>query len=223
MATIQIDSSIPTAHTNPRPMRILEAASRCFSERGFQSTTIGDIAGAAGVSRPVVYKYFGDKDGLIDSVLRTTFKDWEDLNEALISPPPPSHHRHGGESVNAAAVDALTKKFEDAIEFTRERPIFRAILQQDPQIVLRGHLEGLRRCRAVSADATRAILRAGIARCEFRRDIDEEATTASLEMILFGLLERSLGLRPGLVLDSSLLDTTLDLLIAGLRSTGAKS
>jgi len=223
MTSAQIDSSIPLASSNPRPMRILEAASRCFSEKGFQSTTIGDIAGAAGVSRPVVYKYFGDKDGLIDSVLRTTFHDWEELNAALRSDPTPSRGGDRGESGNAAAADALRKKFDAAIEFTRERPIFRAILQHDPQIVLRGHFEGLRQCRAVSAEATATILRAGIALGEFRQNIDEETTTTSLEMILFGLLERSLGLRPGLVLDSSLLDTTLELLIAGLRSNGAAS
>lgn len=206
--------------SNPRPARILDAANRCFSEKGFQSTTIIDVADAAGVSRPLIYKYFGDKDGLIESVLRVTFADWERLNAALASP---ATDASPSPEPSSAAADALAAKIETTIDFVLQRPIFRAILQQDSQIVLRGHLEDLRRCRRVSAESTRAILRAGIASGELRGDLDEESTTASLEMILFGLLERALGLRPELALDPALVRTTLDLLLVGLRSTGRAS
>ena len=59
-----------------KPARILEAASSCFAEKGFKRATVEDIAAAAGVSRPLVYKHFGDKDTLIDAVLEATFDDW---------------------------------------------------------------------------------------------------------------------------------------------------
>lgn len=205
----------PEHEANPRSVRIFNAASRCFSEKGFQATTIIDIADAAGVSRPLVYKYFGDKDGLIDSVLRATFADWESLSAAS--------YLTSREPTEKTAAEALRARFEDAIEFVRERPIFGTILQQDPRIVIHGHLENLKRCRRVSTESTRMILVAGIESGEFRRDLDEEATTASLEMILFGLLERALGLRPELSLDPSLVRATLSLLIEGLRSKGSAS
>ncbi|MFK7895209.1 MAG: TetR/AcrR family transcriptional regulator [Myxococcota bacterium] len=205
----------PGHEANPRSVRIFDAASRCFSEKGFQATTIIDIADAAGVSRPLVYKYFGDKDGLIDSVLRTIFAEWESLNAIP--------HLTSGEHPERTAAEDLRAKFEDAIEFVRERPIFRTILQQDPQIVIRGHLEDLRQCRRVSTESTRMILLAGIESGEFRQDLDEQATTASVEMILFGLLERTLGLRPELSLDPSLVRATLELLLEGLRSKESAS
>ncbi len=209
-------SPAPASRTpNRRSARILDAASRCFSQKGFQGTTIIDVAHAAGVSRPLVYKYFGDKDGLIDSVLETTFSDWLSLNRGALSDQPDP------EGVSAGG--ALENKFESAIDFVRQRPIFRAILQQDPQIVMRGHLEGLRRCRDVSAESTRAILRAGITSGEFRSDLDEESATASLEMILFAVLERALGIRPELALEASLERATIGLLLAGLISTGSAS
>jgi len=198
----------PGPTPNPRPARILDAASRCFSQKGFQNTTIIDVAAAAGVSRPLVYKYFGDKDRLIDSVIQSTLADWETLNAQPTSP---------------TAASALEDKFDTAIDFVRHRPIFRSILQQDPQVVLRGHLEGLLRCRAVSAERTRAILRSGVASGEFRSNLDEEATIASLEMVLFGLLERALGIRPELTLEPSLERATIDLLLAGLRSESGAS
>jgi AcrR family transcriptional regulator len=44
--------------------RILDAAGQCFAERGVTRTTIGDIAHAAGCSRPTIYRYFEDRDTL---------------------------------------------------------------------------------------------------------------------------------------------------------------
>ena len=210
--------------SNPRSARILEAARHCFSQKGFQSTTVIDVAETAGVSRPLVYKYFGDKDGLIDSVLRTTFAEWEGLNDepssSLTAHPPrlPAPTKDGD-----SATDALRDKFERAIEFVRRRPIFRSILVQDPEIVMRGHLDGLRHCRAASAARTREILRSGIASGELRNDLDEKAATSSVEMILFGLLERALGIRPELSLDPTLQRTTTELLLSGLRAPGSGS
>lgn len=44
--------------------RILEAAIAVFGERGFQVTTIKDIASGAGISSGSLYTYFSDKDDL---------------------------------------------------------------------------------------------------------------------------------------------------------------
>src|SRR5260370_41519821 len=37
---------------------------RLFAERGFEGTSIEEIAAQAGVSKPVVYEHFGGKEGL---------------------------------------------------------------------------------------------------------------------------------------------------------------
>jgi AcrR family transcriptional regulator len=44
--------------------RILDAAGQCFAERGVTRATIGDIARAAGCSRPTIYRYFEDREAL---------------------------------------------------------------------------------------------------------------------------------------------------------------
>lgn len=48
--------------------RIVEGARRCFERYGIQKTTIEDIAKAAGVSRPTVYKFFGGKMDIVDYI-----------------------------------------------------------------------------------------------------------------------------------------------------------
>ena len=60
--------------------RILDAAARCFARDGFKGATIEDIASAASLSRPILYKHFEGKDALIDAVLEATFDAWHASN-----------------------------------------------------------------------------------------------------------------------------------------------
>jgi AcrR family transcriptional regulator len=48
--------------------KIIRAAGACFERFSVAKTTIDDIAKAAGVSRPTVYKYFSNKDSIIDRI-----------------------------------------------------------------------------------------------------------------------------------------------------------
>jgi AcrR family transcriptional regulator len=47
-----------------REAQILAAACRAFGERGYAATSVADVAEAAGISKPLIYNYFGSKDGL---------------------------------------------------------------------------------------------------------------------------------------------------------------
>ncbi len=49
---------------------ILDAALAEFSALGFDGVSMTDIAKRAGVSKPTLYQYFGDKDGLFANVLQ---------------------------------------------------------------------------------------------------------------------------------------------------------
>ena len=50
--------------------RILDAALRVFASRGFHGTTVPDIAEAAGVGTGTLYRYFRDKEALVNEVFR---------------------------------------------------------------------------------------------------------------------------------------------------------
>jgi len=47
-----------------RREQLLDVGRRLFAERGFEGTSIEEIAAQAGVSKPVVYEHFGGKEGL---------------------------------------------------------------------------------------------------------------------------------------------------------------
>jgi AcrR family transcriptional regulator len=50
---------------------ILETAGRLFSEQGYQATSVGDVANAAGVSLGTVYQYFRDRSDLVAALLQS--------------------------------------------------------------------------------------------------------------------------------------------------------
>ncbi|MGY1943022.1 TetR/AcrR family transcriptional regulator [Nocardia asiatica] len=47
-----------------REEQILDVATTEFGERGYAEASVAEIASAAGVSKPLVYAYFGSRDGL---------------------------------------------------------------------------------------------------------------------------------------------------------------
>ncbi len=47
-----------------RRQQLLDVGRTLFAERGFEATSIEEIASRAGVSKPVVYEHFGGKEGL---------------------------------------------------------------------------------------------------------------------------------------------------------------
>jgi AcrR family transcriptional regulator len=49
--------------------RILDAAEQCLGHLGLRRVSMGDVAAQAGVSRGSVYRYFPDRQALIDAVL----------------------------------------------------------------------------------------------------------------------------------------------------------
>jgi AcrR family transcriptional regulator len=61
---------VDVAHTRSRlpraerELQILETARALFAERGFGAVTMDDVAARVGVTKPLLYAYFGNKDRL---------------------------------------------------------------------------------------------------------------------------------------------------------------
>ncbi|WP_242614182.1 TetR/AcrR family transcriptional regulator [Actinomadura roseirufa] len=48
-----------------RERQMLDVAEEVFGERGYQAASMDEIAERCGVSKPMLYEYFGSKDGLL--------------------------------------------------------------------------------------------------------------------------------------------------------------
>ena len=66
MAKPALRKRLPTAE---RRATIVEAAGRLFGERGYDATRLDDIAAAAGVTKPILYRHFDTKQTLYLALL----------------------------------------------------------------------------------------------------------------------------------------------------------
>jgi AcrR family transcriptional regulator len=78
----------PRAPRLPRAQReeqILTTAEEVFARRGYQLTTMEEVADRVGITKPVIYDYFGSKEGLLSATIArareqlrsSTFAAWD--------------------------------------------------------------------------------------------------------------------------------------------------
>lgn len=60
----------------PAALRVLEAASRLFYERGIHAVGVDTIAEAAGVTKKTLYDRFGSKEALVVAYLKSRDDNW---------------------------------------------------------------------------------------------------------------------------------------------------
>lgn len=138
-----------------RRERIEAAAVEAFAARGYDATSVGEIAGAAGVSRTVLYDHFRSKRELYLHVLDTQ-------NAAMLA--------EVGTGITGAGAgrDRMRATVVAYLAFARERPAARRILVDpiptgDPELDRALHTFRSARTQAVAAMLAPDLARAGLA------------------------------------------------------------
>lgn len=126
---------------------LLDAARELFTERGFDATTVRDIAARAGVNQALLFRYFGSKDALFEAAM-------ESPGFRLIAETPP-------EQLVAAVLDRLLAPDAPRAEHNPIYAALRSSVHERSSSVLRGQLGGeYRRALAGLTDAEDADIRA---------------------------------------------------------------
>jgi AcrR family transcriptional regulator len=129
----------------PTKDRLIDAAIEVFVERGFNGTSIGDIAALAGVSGPAVYKHFDGKADLLIQAAR----------RSLLSVP--SADRDETPDPIAACHRWLAPDFEQTRRLLLELHV--SAQRHDELMLLLGewHRQQANSWRAVSGDSTEQV------------------------------------------------------------------
>ncbi len=136
----------------PRAVRephMLEMAGRVFAARGFHEASMDEIAEAAGVSKPMLYSYFGSKEGLYFAYVDLSYRELIsaiDAAVAVVEDDPEDQLRAG------------TLAYYDYVGQNRHafRVLFREIGDPGGELALPRH----RLCRRVAAAMRRILLAA---------------------------------------------------------------
>lgn len=141
--------------------RILEAATRVLSERGYDGASTNRIAKAAGVGNGSLYQYFPNKDAIVIAVLdrfadRLADRLGEEIEATMRLP---------WQEAGRALLDVQIRLFEENAD------LLRIVVEQVPRL---GPFDKLAALQRRLTDLVRVYLL--LNRAEFRDDLDIDAT-----------------------------------------------
>jgi AcrR family transcriptional regulator len=103
-----------------RREQLLDVGRSLFAERGFDGTSVEEIAATAGVSKPVVYEHFGGKEGLYAVVVDREVQQLLDaITGSLIAGQP----REVLERVGFALLDYVEQNSDGFRILVRDSPV----------------------------------------------------------------------------------------------------
>ncbi|MGH8867807.1 MAG: TetR/AcrR family transcriptional regulator [Actinomycetes bacterium] len=132
----------PADPTDGVPARLLDAATRLFAERGFESTSVQQIVAAAGVTKGAMYHYFGSKDDLLYEIYARVLRMQTDRLERVAHTDMPVAVR-----VHTAAVDVVVTSvdnLDDTVIFFRSMHMLRPEKQAEIRAERRRYHERFR-------------------------------------------------------------------------------
>ncbi|MFI0351938.1 TetR/AcrR family transcriptional regulator [Actinomadura sp. 9N407] len=68
-----------------RERQMLDVAEEIFGERGYRATSMDEIAERCGVSKPMLYEYFGSKDGLLLACVSRSQAELHEVTQKAIA------------------------------------------------------------------------------------------------------------------------------------------
>jgi AcrR family transcriptional regulator len=170
-------NAMRSARAEASRARILDAAARCFSHLGYQRTRFEDVAKLAGVSRGLVYNYFGSKPNLLGEVRNRALAGWQQ------SVAPEIARAEGA----AAKLRAMLKH---TLMYARTRPLLQAILADDVRVAVLGSEPTARTAIDLWREQIAAILLQGVESGEFHPDLDVSHSADVLRAMQMGVIDR---------------------------------
>jgi AcrR family transcriptional regulator len=103
-----------------RREQLLDVGRQLFAERGFEATSIEEVALRAGVSKPVVYEHFGGKEGLYAVVVD---REMRNLMERVTGALTAGHPRELLEQAAFALLDYIESQTDGFRILVRDSPV----------------------------------------------------------------------------------------------------
>lgn len=151
-------------------------ASRCFALRGFDGTSMRDIADASGLLAGSLYSHFASKIEIYEAVVARFYADFPDTDAGLDS--------------DALAADRLRARLHATVRRAMAAPDTLSILHYDwPAIASTPELRHLVEASYRHFEVFVALVERGVADGSLRSDLDPELVARMIPSALHGLID----------------------------------
>jgi AcrR family transcriptional regulator len=163
---------------------ILDAGRKLFKDKGFEATTVDEIAALAELGKGTIYSYFKSKDEIYIAILETEFEVLKErMNQAI--------------EKATTAINALSNLYETFIQYNLERRGFieAVFVQVDQQSSVRlgDVVIGLKEKSSEWTGLVSKVLQWGIERGEFERFEVDKMAKAVIGLILGLIIQSEMG------------------------------
>ena len=180
---------------------ILETAEAAFGALGFKKANVDDIAAGAGVSKPLIYRYFDGKKQLFEVVVERLVGEWCDVISAEAARSAPD------------AATRLGRVLSASLGFAASRPVLGGLLARESQLVRYAYGDVLDRGTATLRRVVQTVLEQGAAAGEIRGDLDLSRVADVVTELCEGFANRLLAGHPA---DPALLETLIETVLHGV-------
>tara|TARA_R110002049_G_scaffold9747_10_gene48870 strand:+ start:2594 stop:3226 length:633 start_codon:yes stop_codon:yes gene_type:complete len=189
-------------------LNVLSMAGYCFAENGFKKTTMDEVAKRAGVSKGLVFHFFGSKQGLFKAVVEDGLNQWATLSE----------YRASGKDGNSLA--ELRSLFLASFDFVEQNPVLLLFGREDERLATSYRKEFQRRNRRWRARIQHT-LKSGMSRSDIR-NIDEARVAVIFHQMQTALLASAAYKHSIPKYDRRTIETAIDILLRGIADSPDK-
>jgi AcrR family transcriptional regulator len=150
---------------SPGHSALLTAASAEFAERGFDGTSIRDIAARAGVSLSALYHYYPGKQALLAALLDEGMDDYLDRCRAALAATGPG----------SGSAERLTALVAATVRYRAERSVASLILINEARALTDQDRAAYRERQREATGLFADVIEEGVATGEFRTPYPEDA------------------------------------------------
>ena len=157
--------------------QIMVAAEKVFQRYGVAKTTMDDIGREAGVSRPTVYRYFGDRDTLISALIeRRSRMLFGKARKFLLT--------------HDTFADQLVEGLIFLVDRGRRDPLVRILVSPEHMQMAEPLVGSSGLAARLTAEMWGPVIEAAIERGEIRSDLDPEKVAEWIALVQFILVGR---------------------------------
>ena len=142
-------------------LNIIGAARAVFAEKGYNGATVDEIVAKAKTTKPMLYYYFGNKEGLFAAVLEDVYEGMREIESSL-------------RVIDLPAIDAVRKVVEVTFDYHARHPEWVRLIS----IANIHHAKHIRTSRTIASknvpiiEIMRGLLRQGTLEGVFRSGVD---------------------------------------------------